>query len=175
MDTTQPVKKNLRGLTIALIIIGTIIGLTVGYYIMMNSLTKAEPLLDDQMQMTSQTSTENQQQPMERHVLVNLAAQNDSSQSGTATLVERDGKITVTIDVTPNTTGVAQPAHIHLGRCPTPGAVKYPLTNVENGKSVTVLDINFDTLKEDLPLAININKSQDEAKVYTACGNVFSE
>src|SRR5690348_7290870 len=58
-----------------------------------------------------------------------LKAQNGSKQEGVATLQEVDGKVKVMIAVT--SLGTApQPAHIHVGACPNPGAVKYPLTSV---------------------------------------------
>src|SRR5260221_2068043 len=63
-------------------------------------------------------------------VTVNLDTQNKSGESGTATLQEVDGKVVVTLSLTGFPTGVTQPAHIHVGSCPNPGAVKFPLTSV---------------------------------------------
>ena len=69
-------------------------------------------------------------------------------------------------------TSTPQPAHIHIGSCPTPGAVKYPLINVVNGMSDTLLDVSLAQLKSELPLAVNVHKSAAEASVYVACGNI---
>jgi len=107
---------------------------------------------------------------MEKPTIV-LAAVNDSGQSGTATLEEANGQVTVTVNLTGvPTDGVAQPAHLHVGACPGVGAVKYPLTSLTNGTSVTVLSVTLDQLKAELPLALNVHKSAAEAKMYTACG-----
>jgi hypothetical protein len=66
-----------------------------------------------------------------------------------------------------------QPAHIHVGSCPTPGAVKYPLTNVVNGKSVTMLNVSMkELLASSDKLAINVHKSAAEVTNYTACGDL---
>lgn len=106
---------------------------------------------------------------------VKLDTQNDLSQSGTAILTpSADGKsVTVALALTGGTFTAAQPAHIHEGSCPTPGAVKYPLTNVVNGKSTTVLKMSMaDLLKTAPQLSINVHKSAAESSVYTACGNI---
>ena len=99
-----------------------------------------------------------------------LDSVNNSSESGTATLTEEDGKTTVKLTLTGFVKDVQQPAHIHVGSCPGVGAVKYPLTGVLNGQSSTVLPVTLSQLKKDLPLAINVHKSKEQLSVYTACG-----
>ncbi len=106
---------------------------------------------------------------------VTLDTQNDLGQSGTATLTPSvDGKsVTVALNLTGGTFTGPQPAHIHEGSCPTPGAVKFPLTNVVAGKSTTVLKMSMaDLLKAAPQLSINVHKSAAESSVYTACGNI---
>lgn len=103
--------------------------------------------------------------------VVQLAAQSNSGQTGTATLSEESGKVRVVLEVT-SLGAVPQPAHIHIGSCPVPGAVKYPLTSVVNGKSETLLEVDMATLKAQGDLAVNVHKSAQEATVYTACGNL---
>lgn len=106
-------------------------------------------------------------------IIVQLASVQNSGESGTATLQEIDGKVTVTItmaqDPFPDT---SQPAHIHGGSCPDVGAVKYSLTPVVNGKSVTILPITLSDLRNQGDLAINVHKSAQEITVYTACGEI---
>lgn len=128
------------------------------------------------LQSTSQTqapTTVDQADVMmeEKQLVVNLSEQNDSGEVGVATLTEKDGKVTVSLVVDgyqPN----AQPAHIHTGACPSPGAVIYPLTNVVDGNSETVLDVTLADLESQLPLAVNVHKSATEANIYTSCGDL---
>lgn len=105
-------------------------------------------------------------------LIVSLSEQNNSSQSGTAKLTSINGKTQVSISVTGGNFTTPQPAHIHAGACPTPGAVKYPLTTVVNGKSDTTIDVSLADLLKQLPLAVNIHKSAAATNVYTACGDV---
>ena len=105
-------------------------------------------------------------------VLINLAEENESSESGTATLTEANGKVKVTLKLVGAPKDVAQPAHIHVGACPEVGAVKYPLNSPVNGMSETVLDTTFAKLKTELPLGINVHKSATESKVYVSCGDL---
>lgn len=121
-------------------------------------------------QPTTAANPTTSQQAMSAEMTVPLAQENKSGESGTATLKEANGQVTVTITLTGYAKDVAQPAHIHAGSCPGVGAVKYPLTSVVNGKSTTVLQVTLDQLKAQLPLAVNVHKSAKEASVYTACG-----
>ena len=106
---------------------------------------------------------------------VTLDTQNNSGQSGTATLTEENGKVKVMLSLTGGDYTSPQPAHIHAGACPTPGAVTYPLTNVVNGKSETTINATMEQLKAKMPLAINVHKSAEEATMYTACGDIEME
>ena len=95
------------------------------------------------------------------------------SQIGSATISEDDGKIVVNIQIEQGVSlDVSQPAHIHLGECPAVGAVLYPLNNVVEGVSTTLINISIRELKDKSPLAINIHKSEEEMDVYTSCGQI---
>lgn len=104
---------------------------------------------------------------------VNLPMQNGSNEKGTATLQEVNGKVVVTLALTGGfIKNVAQPAHIHVGSCPNPGAVKFPLTSVINGSSVTTLDTTLSALSGMGSLAINVHKSVSQSTNYVSCGNL---
>lgn len=107
-------------------------------------------------------------------LIIDLEEQNESSESGTAKLVEVDGKVMVTLEIEGAPANVAQPAHIHVGACPKPGAVKYPLQNVVDGASETTVDVPMADLLAQLPLAINVHKSQAQSGVYVACGDIVA-
>jgi hypothetical protein len=107
-------------------------------------------------------------------VKVTLGEQNGSGESGTATLTKMGSQTKVVIDLK-NTSAtamsVAQPAHIHKGSCANLGAVEYPLTNVEAGKSTTTVNAKLDDLQK-AAYAINVHKSAADIKTYVACGDV---
>lgn len=106
-------------------------------------------------------------------VTVKLEAQNSSGQSGSATLFPEGDKTKVVIEVLNAPAGVAQPAHIHLGRCDNlDKAPKWPLEAVKNGRSVTLVAASIDAILKDRT-AINIHKSAAEVQVYVACGNII--
>jgi hypothetical protein len=106
---------------------------------------------------------------------VQVLAQNNSGQSGTATLTDLgDGTTKVVLSLT-DLGPAQQPVHIHEGTCttlnPTP---KYPLTSLVNGKSETVVPVALSQLLAQ-PFAINAHKSAQEVAVYTACGNIVGQ
>lgn len=100
-----------------------------------------------------------------------MAEQNGSGQSGTVTLEDVGTQVRVTITLS-NPITTAEPAHIHTGSCPTPGAVVYPLQNVVNGTSVTMVDTTIANLKTMVPLAVNVHKSASESSVYYSCADL---
>jgi hypothetical protein len=104
-------------------------------------------------------------------VTVDLSAQNESGESGTATFTQEGEKTKVVVDLS-NAPSDPQPAHIHAGTCaelnPQP---EYPLTNVEDGKSETTVDAPLSELQAE-DYAVNVHKSEAEADVYVACGDI---
>lgn len=123
-------------------------------------------------QVTTEEETASPSAMTAKETTVTLSEQNDSGQSGTATLSEVDGKVKVTLQMSGAPAGVTQPAHIHEGSCPDVGAVKYPLTSPVDGVSETILDVTLEQLKSELPLGINVHKSATEAAVYVSCGDL---
>lgn len=109
---------------------------------------------------------------IEEAFTIDLEEQNGSGISGTAMITPTaTDEFEVLIELTGADEG-PQPAHIHPGTCadldPTP---KYPLTNVENGRSETTVQASpLDLISEDL--AINVHKSEAEADTYVACGDL---
>lgn len=80
-------------------------------------------------------------QPGEQ-MTVTLLEQNRSRQAGIATITEMGAKTRVQIRLA-GATESAEPAHIHTGKCPAPGPIKYPLTDVVGGMSDTMVDVTF--------------------------------
>jgi hypothetical protein len=117
------------------------------------------------------TPTPTEEKDIPKIITVVLSPENNSGQEGVVTIQEIDGKVKVII-AAKKISALPQPAHIHTGKCPTPGAVKYPLKNVVDGKSETTLDLDMKTLLANGDLAVNIHKSIKEAEVFTACGDI---
>lgn len=96
---------------------------------------------------------------------------NDSGVSGTVAFRNVSGRTEVTIDVEPGD-HPDMPAHIHPGTCenltPQP---KFPLENVRDGRSVTVVPATIDELFAG-DLAVNVHKSNDDLATYTACVDI---
>ena len=102
---------------------------------------------------------------------ISLTTLNDSGVTGTVTFSDLGRKTGVEIHVSP-AGNLDMPAHIHPGTCanltPQP---KFPLENVRDGVSKTVVPA---TMKELFVggLAVNIHKSNDDLKTYTACVDI---
>lgn len=102
---------------------------------------------------------------------VTLSPQNNSGESGTATLTQTSAGVEVVVNLT-GATGT-QPTHIHPGTCDnlTP-APKWPLSNTVNGAgTTTVPGVTISQLLA-APYAINIHKSPTDLKDYVACGDI---
>ena len=100
--------------------------------------------------------------------VITLRTLNDSGVTGTVSFGDLGGRTGVEIAVDPGG-NPDMPAHIHPGTCdnltPQP---KYPLENVKNGMSKTVVPASMTELFAG-NLAVNIHKSNDDLKTYTAC------
>jgi len=109
------------------------------------------------------------QQP--RSVTVTLNEQNASGVAGTAVLTDLGGGRTqVVVDVTP--TDGDHPAHIHMGSCENLNpAPEFPLSNVQNGTSTTIVNISLANLQAQ-QRAINLHLSPVEVATYVACGDI---
>lgn len=103
---------------------------------------------------------------------VALYDQNGSGETGKAVLLGTKNQTKVTITVSNEPTGARQPAHIHGGSCPKPGAVLYPLNDVVTGTSTTVLNIKLSDLSKMAPLTVNVHKSAAQTNIYVSCGNL---
>jgi hypothetical protein len=108
-------------------------------------------------------------------VVVTLAEQNGSAESGTATLTAEGDRTRVVLELqSRSATPVAapQPAHIHNGSCekldPVP---EYGLNDVEGGKSTSTVDVRLDDLLVQ-DVVINVHESAENAERYVACGVV---
>ena len=110
-----------------------------------------------------------------RSITIPLEEQNNSGQSGSATLTNIRGRTDVVVNVTPSAQSTGsdpQPIHIHFGRCGVDlGGVDYGLTSVVNGQSATLVKAGLAMLM-DGDHAINVHKSGAEAGIYTSCGNI---
>ena len=101
-----------------------------------------------------------------------LNEQNDSGQSGWATLTAKGDQIEVVLNVSGGTLET-ELVHIHSGQCgDTLGGVVHPLTSFVGGAggSVTTVDAAFSSLRSG-DFAINSHK-KGEPGVYTTCGNI---
>ncbi|MEK7151071.1 MAG: hypothetical protein AAB783_02645 [Patescibacteria group bacterium] len=98
-----------------------------------------------------------------------------SGQSGTVIFTQVDGKAHVELNLQGSPKTTPQPAHIHVGSCAEPGAVKYPLTNVVGGVSTTTLEVSVETLSQTIPFSVVVHKSVKEVGIYTVCGDVLQD
>lgn len=96
---------------------------------------------------------------------------NDSGVTGTVSFSDLGGRTGVDVNVSPGG-NLDMPAHIHPGACgnltPQP---KFPLENVRDGVSKTVVPASIDELFAG-DLAVNIHKSNDDLRTYTACVDI---
>lgn len=107
----------------------------------------------------------------EQSVTVPMNALNNSGQDGSATLTDMGEQTQVIIDIKGGGPGASQPAHVHVGACPDVGQVKYPLNNVVDGKSTTVVNAPLSDLLAG-NLAINVHLSTQDIATYVSCGNI---
>ena len=105
-------------------------------------------------------------------VTVTMSAQNGSGEDGSATLTQTADGVVVLITLK-NAPAADQPAHIHPGTCANLNpAPKYPLTNVANGTSRTIVKgVTLRQLTSGM-FAINVHKSTSDLGTYVSCGDI---
>ena len=135
------------------------------------AMKKEESMKKDEAMMKKEEGAMMKKEETKSYTVM-MKEQNGSKQIGTATIADVNGKAKVTVKVTAGTKDVPQPAHIHIGACPTPGAVAYPLSGVVNGMSETTLAVSTTELMSKLPLAVNVHKSAEDVKTYVSCGDI---
>jgi hypothetical protein len=107
------------------------------------------------------------------HLTIPLLSQNDSNETGTATLVQVGPDVLVTVRVKDQVAD-NQPVHIHQGFCgptmdPKP---QYPFPNLVNRRSqARVKNVTLASLLAT-PHAINVHRSTTQAGIYVTCGNI---
>ena len=106
-------------------------------------------------------------------VVIQLAEQESSGQSGTATLTVVGDQTEVVLILNPGpSANDPQPVHIHFGACGANlGSVAYALSDVIAGESTTLVAASLVSVR-DGNHAINLHTSYPEIRVYTACGNI---
>jgi len=107
-------------------------------------------------------------------VFVQLQPQNNSGQTGTATLTAAGDKTQVVIALNGMPPNAQEPAHVHPGTCAklNPKPV-YPLTTIAGGQSASTIDVPLSTLQSGT-FAINVHESTTNIGTYVACGNIPS-
>ncbi len=100
-----------------------------------------------------------------------LVEQNDSGQNGTVALTEVGNQVRVVLTLT-DPVSTSEPAHIHTGRCPSPGGIVFELDPVVNGTSTTTLNTTLTDLRARGDLAVNVHKSEAESGVYYSCADL---
>lgn len=102
---------------------------------------------------------------------VQMKAESDSAQDGTATLTQKGDDLEVVVNITPGADTGDQPAHIHKGTCPGLGEIVKALNPVTNGKSTTLLT---KTRLEEVSgggFVVNVHNSTQGSK-YVSCGEI---
>ena len=102
-----------------------------------------------------------------------LLPQNNSGQMGEVSFNSADNQTRVRIFLETFPQNITQPAHIHTGSCLNIGEVLYPLNNVYNGESETIIEASLDDLESQKPLAVNVHKSEEESQIYVSCADLW--
>jgi hypothetical protein len=105
-----------------------------------------------------------------RALTLDLAAQNDSGQSGTARLTADGQKTRVVVELA-SPPDVAQPSHIHMGTCDEIGDVVAPLENVVDGRAESVVDMSLAELRRG-GLIVHAHMSEAEYDTSVACAEI---
>ena len=104
-------------------------------------------------------------------VTVTLKEQNNSGQSGTATLTEKGSDTEVVVEIKGMPAGADHPMMVHKNTCDKSGGVEYPLTNLKDGKSTTTVKVALKDLQSG-NYSIRSHKSPQELPIFFLCGDI---
>lgn len=100
-----------------------------------------------------------------------LAQENGSGQSGTATLTPAgDGGTTIVLELS-NPPEAPQPAHVHPGPCGDLGDPIAGLQNLVDGRSESTVSMSLDDLRTG-NLVVHAHKSEAEFEISVACAPI---
>ena len=103
---------------------------------------------------------------------ISFREKNTSSESGNITLKQDNGVFTIEISLKGEPSHTTQPADIYMGKCPNLGAVKYILNPVSNDSSITSLQLSFDQVKKQEPLAVAVHTSKQDLSTSMVCTDI---
>lgn len=105
-------------------------------------------------------------------VTMEVGTGSSASQTGHATISESSGgrtQVAMSITASP-IPGRSQTANFRLGNCILPGAIEYSLSNVQDGRSVTILEVPYIAFRATGHI-INVEKSTTDSS-QTACADL---
>lgn len=105
-------------------------------------------------------------------VLVKLNSTSESDE-GTLLLTKDQKETKAIIKIPSYIKDLDQPAAIYKGSCASPGKIYFSLSNVINGESTTELNASLRSFADHLPLTVVINKSFDDGKIISYCGDIL--
>ncbi|MGH3134054.1 MAG: hypothetical protein ACRDNY_10010 [Gaiellaceae bacterium] len=115
--------------------------------------------------------SDEEQAGADEELRVQLAEQDVSAQSGTATFTPLEGGRTRIVLELTNPSDVSQPAHVHSGTCDDLGDAVVALVSVEGGRSETETDMSVESLQQG-GLVIHAHKSAAESDISVACAPI---
>lgn len=109
--------------------------------------------------------------PTGRSTVVTLLPVDNSGQSGSAAIAEINNQVKVQVSVSG---GVypSQPTDLRSGGCPDGGNKLYTLANTQYGYGQSVVNVTYDQLLTQRPMALSLHYSAFQINTATACGSM---
>ena len=95
----------------------------------------------------------------------------DSEHAGVARLTPRGGRTEVFINITRRARDVHRPVQVRTGTCEAPGKVEHVMEDIVNGKSISDIDVDLETLRGG-GLVISAFETLDDQAPQIVCGSI---
>ena len=163
-----------------IMMIAVVLAIGGGYYVMHRNAGReadSNPLVPTETLIPNARKKEIEERTFleARKIVVTLAEQRNSGESGSATIESVGGQTRVYLRLNGAPKGAVHPAQIRSGSCKALGEVAYTLSDVVNGISETILTPPIGQMVaviQTTGLALNIQRSADEAAVSVVCGDL---